>query len=241
MQDEVIPILGVKDVQVAITWYSRLGFAYDWEERFEAHFPAFVSLHRGDARIYLSDRIQDAAPGALVYLRLPDVEAIATEFGARVEDTSQAREIQLRDPDGNRLWIGTPKRRPALPAPAVPSAVATTTAVPRSSEVSGLLRPEDVAHVKFHPTRFKEGYDQDQVDDFLDVVQAGLERRWAEVEGRAIPQGRRLVPEDVIQQRFSATRFTIGYNQDEVDDFLDQVVVTLRGLDVRLGMTRPHG
>ncbi len=37
-----------------------------------------------------------------------------------------------------------------------------------------------------------------------------------------------LTPEDVISKTFLPTRFAEGYNQDEVDDFLDEVVSTLR-------------
>jgi hypothetical protein len=33
---------------------------------------------------------------------------VATEFGATPEDAPWAREIELRDPDGNRLRIGSP-------------------------------------------------------------------------------------------------------------------------------------
>lgn len=39
-----------------------------------------------------------------------------------------------------------------------------------------------------------------------------------------------LTPEEVIGKTFLPTRFQEGYNQDEVDDFLDEVVATLRGL-----------
>jgi len=39
-----------------------------------------------------------------------------------------------------------------------------------------------------------------------------------------------LTPEDVVNKRFQATKFREGYDQDEVDDFLDEVVVELRRL-----------
>lgn len=39
-----------------------------------------------------------------------------------------------------------------------------------------------------------------------------------------------LTPEDVVQKRFQQTKFREGYDQDEVDDFLDEVVVELRRL-----------
>ena len=39
-----------------------------------------------------------------------------------------------------------------------------------------------------------------------------------------------LTPEDVVNKRFQPTKFREGYDQDEVDDFLDEVVVELRRL-----------
>jgi len=39
-----------------------------------------------------------------------------------------------------------------------------------------------------------------------------------------------LTPEDVVNKRFQATKFREGYDQDEVDDFLDEVVNELRRL-----------
>jgi len=44
-----------------------------------------------------------------VYLRVCDVDAVAAAFGVPVHDAPWAREIELRDTDGNRLRIGTPK------------------------------------------------------------------------------------------------------------------------------------
>lgn len=40
-----------------------------------------------------------------------------------------------------------------------------------------------------------------------------------------------LTPEDVVNKRFQATKFREGYDQDEVDDFLDEVVNELRRLN----------
>lgn len=82
----------------------------------------------------------------------------------------------------------------------------------------------DVAAKRFQPTKFREGYDQAEVDDFLDRVQAtlaGYER------GRPSEP---LTPEDVIATTFSPTRWRDGYDQGQVDDFLDQIVVALRQL-----------
>ncbi|WP_448320060.1 glyoxalase superfamily protein [Streptomyces sp. CO7] len=109
MDEEVIPILRVEDVAAAaVAWYERLGFTGQWEHRFEPGLPAFVEVARGGVRLFLSEHGGDARPDTLVYLRIRDVEAVAREFGVRAEDAPWAREIELRDPDGNRLRIGTP-------------------------------------------------------------------------------------------------------------------------------------
>ncbi|MGW6330874.1 glyoxalase superfamily protein [Nocardia rhamnosiphila] len=108
MDEEIIPILRVEDAAAAVAWYERLGFAEQWEHRFEPGLPAFVEVARGGVRLFLSEHEGDARPDTLVYLRIRDVEAIASEFGVQPEDAAWAREIELRDPDGNRLRIGTP-------------------------------------------------------------------------------------------------------------------------------------
>ncbi|MEV5986138.1 glyoxalase superfamily protein [Streptomyces sp. NPDC052051] len=108
MDEEVIPILHVKDAAVAVEWYGRLGFAKQSEHRFEPGLPAFVEVARGRVKLFLSEHQGDARPDTLVYLRVRDVDALADEFGVRPEDAPWAREIELRDPYGNRLRVGTP-------------------------------------------------------------------------------------------------------------------------------------
>lgn len=39
-----------------------------------------------------------------------------------------------------------------------------------------------------------------------------------------------LTPEDVVNKRFTVTKFREGYDQDEVDDFLDAIVIEFRRL-----------
>jgi len=39
-----------------------------------------------------------------------------------------------------------------------------------------------------------------------------------------------MTADDVLNRKFQATKFREGYDQDEVDDFLDEVVNTLRGM-----------
>ena len=104
MDEEVIPILRVQDAVLAAAWYRRLGFEEEWVHRFEPGFPAFVSIARGKARLFLSEHQGDARPDTLIYIRVSDVSTVA-----EIEDMPWARECHLTDPDGNRLRIGTPK------------------------------------------------------------------------------------------------------------------------------------
>jgi len=57
----------------------------------------------GGARIFLSEHTGDARPDALLYLYVEDVDAVATQFGVDPVDAPYGmREIEVRDPDGNR-------------------------------------------------------------------------------------------------------------------------------------------
>ncbi|MFF2026769.1 glyoxalase superfamily protein [Streptomyces sp. NPDC058171] len=106
--EEAIPVLRVQEAARAVRWYARLGFTEQWEHRFEPGLPAFVEVARGPVRLFLSEHVGDARPGTLVYLRVADVDAVAAEFGVTAQDVPWAREIELSDPDGNRLRVGTP-------------------------------------------------------------------------------------------------------------------------------------
>ncbi|MFF8831190.1 glyoxalase superfamily protein [Streptomyces sp. NPDC015131] len=106
--EEAVPVLRIADAATAIAWYRRLGFEPRWEHRFEPGLPAFVEVARGPVKLFLSEHTGDARPDTLVYLRVRDVDAVAAEFGAPVATAPWARETELRDPDGNRLRVGTP-------------------------------------------------------------------------------------------------------------------------------------
>ena len=49
-----------------------------------------------------------------------------------------------------------------------------------------------------------------------------------EPQPRILRPGDHLSPDDVVNQKFQHVKFTDGYDQDEVDDFLDLVVETMR-------------
>ena len=107
MPEELVPIFRVGDGQAAARWYERLGFSVVGEHRFAEGLPLYLFLRRGDIHLHLSEHLGDARPGTLVYFYVDDVDSIANEFGVEVVDQPWAREIQLHDPDGNRLRIGT--------------------------------------------------------------------------------------------------------------------------------------
>lgn len=64
---------------------------------------------------------------------------------------------------------------------------------------------------QFRETRWRHGYDPDEVDTFVDVVQAAL---------RA-PRPR-LTSSDVAWQRFNSVLLKRGYHRGDVDDFLTE-------------------
>ena len=108
MDEEVVPVLRVKDAARAVDWYARLGFVKEWEHQFEPNFPWFVSIARGNVRIYLSEHLGDAVPGALIHLYVSDIDAVSKEFGVPVDEEGLAgRECDLQDLDGNRLRVAT--------------------------------------------------------------------------------------------------------------------------------------
>ena len=89
-----------------------------------------------------------------------------------------------------------------------------------------MLTAADVLNQKFAATKFREGYDQDEVDDFLDRVVETLKER--EGAGRA---SQPLTAHDIGQVRFQATKWREGYDQQEVDAFLDRVRAELEVVD----------
>ncbi|MCC3301215.1 DivIVA domain-containing protein [Arthrobacter sp. zg-Y895] len=102
---------------------------------------------------------------------------------------------------------------------------------------TGQLTAEEVTAMRFQPTKFKEGYDQDEVDDLLERVVRELQRldkentqvQQAVSLGRSVPHTSPIITADqVMNQKFSPTKFREGYLQDHVDDALMRVVMGLR-------------
>jgi len=65
-------------------------------------------------KLFLSEHKGDARPDTLLYLAVTDVHPFAIEFGVQVEEAPWGYEIEIRDPDANRLHIGMPKPQPGI-------------------------------------------------------------------------------------------------------------------------------
>lgn len=85
---------------------------------------------------------------------------------------------------------------------------------PPPASTDALLTTGDVVYAQFKTVKFTEGYDEDEVDEFLDKVALALEIPWDE------PQS--MLPDDIRNRVFTTTRLREGYDMDEVDSFLDR-------------------
>jgi DivIVA domain-containing protein len=101
------------------------------------------------------------------------------------------------------------------------------------------VTPVDVHHVTFHKSGFGErGYDEQQVDDLLDEVELELDRLSDEAADAPEPTALRprvaggIGPDQVRSVEFHRAPFgKRGYDEEEVDLFLDRIEATLRGKD----------
>ncbi|WP_192496818.1 MULTISPECIES: DivIVA domain-containing protein [unclassified Pseudoclavibacter] len=84
------------------------------------------------------------------------------------------------------------------------------------------ITSQEVLGARFRVTRFKPGYAQAAVDDFLDEITAYLQQ----VE-RGEPATSVMTVDRLRSVRFPVVRFQLGYAQDAVDDFLDDVAARL--------------
>ena len=81
----------------------------------------------------------------------------------------------------------------------------------------------DISSLSFTRTSFRTGYDQHEVDQFVNRIAANLALPLAE---------RTLHAPEVTAVSFTSTTFRAGYDVDEVDHVLDT-------LGVRLGLPSP--
>ncbi len=114
----VVPILNVKNFSASMDYYvGKLGFAKKWDWGTP---PTFGCVTRGSVDIFLCERGQGQA-GMWMSVFMDDVDALHEEYtksGAiiRLPPTNMpwgTREMNVEDPDGHRLRMGSDATGPA--------------------------------------------------------------------------------------------------------------------------------
>ena len=112
----VMPTLRIASYEKSKAFYvAGLGFAIDWEHRFEPHFPVFTQVSRDGMAFFLTEHTGDCSFGGLVHLYVPNVDAWFAEFERRGipvqeppnESLQGLRSMTVIDPDGNKLQFHT--------------------------------------------------------------------------------------------------------------------------------------
>ena len=109
-----IPILRSFDETKTKEFYLEfLGFALEFEHRFEPETPLYMGVKKGDCVLHLSEHFGDATPGAALRIPVDNVTAYMEEL--RAKNYRHARpgmpelqpwgthDITIQDPSGNRL------------------------------------------------------------------------------------------------------------------------------------------
>jgi catechol 2,3-dioxygenase-like lactoylglutathione lyase family enzyme len=112
------PIFRIFDVAKAKEFYvDFLGFAVDWEHRFDAAAPLYMQVSRGGLVLHLSEHHGDCCPGSTAFVTVTGLEAFHAEITAKgyghlrpgLEPTfHKSLGLQLTDPFGNRLRLDQP-------------------------------------------------------------------------------------------------------------------------------------
>ena len=105
----------------------------------------------------------------------------------------------------------------STPAPPPRERPATRSAAPTGRTADAII--EYATTIIFRTTRNRPGYDEIEVDDFIDRIVAGLDGT-----GPALPL------DEIRDKLFSTTRLGPGYDEQDVDAFLDEIERRLREL-----------
>ncbi len=110
---QTIPILRIFDLQKARDFYvGFLGFAVDWEHRFEPDAPVYLQIARDGCVLHLSEHHGDCCPGSTVFLRVTGLQEFHAEITSKGYPFMRpgielapwnAKLMQVTDPFGNRL------------------------------------------------------------------------------------------------------------------------------------------
>jgi catechol 2,3-dioxygenase-like lactoylglutathione lyase family enzyme len=110
---QTVPILRIFDVAKAKEFYvGFLGFAVDWEHKFDGVSPVYMEVSRGGCTLHLSEHHGDCCPGSTVFLRVTGLEDFHREITAKgygylrpgIESTFYGSKcMEVIDPFGNRM------------------------------------------------------------------------------------------------------------------------------------------
>ena len=122
MRDEALmPVLWVRDADAALAWYRRLGFDLEFEHSAGPTLDRTMAIvRRGELGVILSNREQGSKADSLIYLRVTDLRKIETEFEVSATPFFGGEQVELHDPDGNRIRVVTstlPRRKGRLIGP----------------------------------------------------------------------------------------------------------------------------
>ena len=95
----VYPTLRITDYEKSKAFYvDGLGFQIEGEHRFAPHLPVFMTICRDGLSLYLSQHAGDCQVGGLVFLYVPDVDAIYEEIlptGQKFDNLPPDNKIEL--------------------------------------------------------------------------------------------------------------------------------------------------
>jgi len=113
MRFQAIPIIRIFDEAKAKEFYlDFLGMSLDWEHRFEAGFPIYMQVSKGDLSFHLSEHSGDCTPGSKTFVNTGDIEGLHSEVTSRGYRYSRPeittapwgnRVFEVVDPFSNRI------------------------------------------------------------------------------------------------------------------------------------------
>ena len=105
-EEALAVVLRVANIDSALAWYQRLGFNMEYEHSSgPALNQTMAAIKRGKLALILSDREEAGGTGALLYMRVADIAPVASEFDVTPESLFGAQQVELHDPDGNRIRV----------------------------------------------------------------------------------------------------------------------------------------
>ncbi|MGB0562326.1 MAG: bleomycin resistance family protein [Spirulinaceae cyanobacterium] len=114
----LVPVLNVQNLTRSLNYYTNvLGFQKDWDW---GEPPGFASVSRDGVCIFLCEQGQGQA-GTWISIFVDDVDALYAEYQATGAMIRQAptnfawgvREMNIEDPDGHRLRMGSEATEPS--------------------------------------------------------------------------------------------------------------------------------